>query len=100
MQAAAKPTVLSLAADLAAGRTTSRELVEAALSRIADPAGEGARTFVKIYADGARAAADAQDRLRRAGYVAPPPARPPVSIKEFFDVAREATLARSQTARP
>ena len=47
---AAAPTVLSLAADLAAGRTTSRALVEAALARIADPAGEGKRTFIKVYA--------------------------------------------------
>ena len=37
-----KPTVLGLAGDLAAGRTTSRALVEAALGRIGDPAGEGA----------------------------------------------------------
>jgi aspartyl-tRNA(Asn)/glutamyl-tRNA(Gln) amidotransferase subunit A len=36
------PTVLSLAADLAAGRVTSRALVEQALSAIADPAEEGA----------------------------------------------------------
>ena len=78
MPEAAKPTVLGLAADLAAGRTTSRELVEAALARIADPAGEGARSFVKVYADNARAAADAQDRLRRAGYVASPLAGLPV----------------------
>ncbi len=70
MPAAAKPTVLRLAADLAAARTSSRELVEAALARIADPAGEGVRSFVKVYADSARTAADAQDRLRRAGYVA------------------------------
>src|SRR5437763_5659349 len=64
-----KPTVLSLAADLAAGRTSSRALIEAALARIADPAGEGARSFVKVHAGGARAAADAQDALRKAGYV-------------------------------
>jgi aspartyl-tRNA(Asn)/glutamyl-tRNA(Gln) amidotransferase subunit A len=60
-------TVLQLAEALAAGRTTSRELVEAALARIADPAGEGVRTFVKVYSDSARAAADGQDRLRKAG---------------------------------
>jgi len=41
--AAVKPTVLGLAADLAAGRTTSRALVDEALARIADLAGEGAR---------------------------------------------------------
>src|SRR5215213_4790363 len=92
----ASRTVLSLAADLAAGRTTSRELVEAALSRIADPAGEGARTFIKIYADSARKAADAQDRLRRAGYVASPLAGLPVSIKDLFDVAGDISLAASK----
>jgi aspartyl-tRNA(Asn)/glutamyl-tRNA(Gln) amidotransferase subunit A len=91
----AKPTVLGLAADLAAGRTTSRALVEDALARIADPAGEGARTFTKVYAEQARAAADAQDQLRRAGYVASPLAGQPVSIKDLFDVAGEVTLAGS-----
>jgi aspartyl-tRNA(Asn)/glutamyl-tRNA(Gln) amidotransferase subunit A len=68
----ARPTLAALAADLAAGPTTSRELVEAALARIADPAGEGKRAFVKVYDAAARAAADAQDRLRAAGYVASP----------------------------
>ena len=67
-----KPTVLSLAEDLAASRTTGRALVEAALARIADPSGEGARTFIKVYGHSARAAADVQDRLRAAGYVASP----------------------------
>jgi aspartyl-tRNA(Asn)/glutamyl-tRNA(Gln) amidotransferase subunit A len=90
---ATRPTVLSLAADLAARRTTSRALVEAALARITDPSGEGARTFTKVYAEQARAAGDAQDRLRRAGYVASPLAGLPVSIKDLFDVAGEVTLA-------
>jgi aspartyl-tRNA(Asn)/glutamyl-tRNA(Gln) amidotransferase subunit A len=85
-----------LAADLAAGRTTSRALVEEALTRIADPAGEGNRVFVKVYAEAARAAADAQDRLRAAGYVASPLAGIPVSIKDLFDVAGEVTLAGSR----
>jgi aspartyl-tRNA(Asn)/glutamyl-tRNA(Gln) amidotransferase subunit A len=90
------PTVQSLAADLAAGRTTSRALIEAALERIADPTGEGARSFIKVYAEAARAAADAQDQLRRAGYVASPLAGLPVSIKDLFDVAGEQTLAGSK----
>jgi len=92
----AKPTVLALAADLAAGRTSSRALIEAALARIAEPSGEGARSFVAVYADSARAAADAQDRLRKAGYVASPLAGLPVSIKDLFDVAGERTLAGSK----
>jgi len=92
---AANPTIFGLAGDLAAGRTSSRALVDEALARIADPAGEGARTFTKVYADQARAAADAQDRLRGAGYVASPLAGLPVSIKDLFDVAGEVTLAGS-----
>ncbi len=92
----AKPTVLGLAEDLAAGRTSSRTLIEAALARIADPSGEGARSFVKVYADSARAAADAQDSLRKAGYVASPLAGLPVSVKDLFDVAGERTLAGSK----
>src|ERR1700731_1568384 len=90
-----RPTLATLAADLAAGRTTSRELVEAALARIADPEGEGSRVFVKVYDRAARAAADAQDRLRAAGYVASPLAGIPVSTKDPFDVAVEVTLAGS-----
>ena len=89
------PTLLTLAAELAAGHTTSRALVEHALARIANPAGEGARTFTKVYADQARAAADAQDQLRQAGYIASPLAGLPVSIKDLFDVAGEVTLAGS-----
>jgi len=96
MQTTAKPTVLGLAADLAAGRTSSRALVERVLARIADPQGEGARTFIKVYADNAREAADAQDTLRRAGYVASPLAGLPVSIKDLFDVAGEISLAASK----
>ncbi len=91
-----KPTVLGLAEDLAAGRTSSRALIETALAQIAEPSGEGARSFVRVYADSARAAADAQDRLRKAGYVASPLAGLPVSIKDLFDVAGERTLAGSK----
>jgi aspartyl-tRNA(Asn)/glutamyl-tRNA(Gln) amidotransferase subunit A len=98
----ARPTLAQLAADLTAGRTTSRALVEEALARIADPAGEGSRVFVKVYAEASRVAADAQDRLRGAGYVASPLAGIPVSIKDLFDVAGEVTLAARgrSTIRP
>ena len=93
---AQRPTLAKLAADLAAGRTTSSALVDEALARIADPAGEGKRAFVKVYGDTARAAADAQDKLRKAGYIASPLAGIPVSIKDLFDVAGERTLAGSK----
>ena len=38
---------------------TSRDRLEQALARIADPAGEGARTYLTLYTEAARAAADA-----------------------------------------
>jgi aspartyl-tRNA(Asn)/glutamyl-tRNA(Gln) amidotransferase subunit A len=93
---AQSPTLSSLGAALAAGRTSSRALVDDALGRIADPAGEGARCFRRVYAERARQAADAQDRLRQAGYVLSPLAGIPVSIKDLFDVAGEQTLAGSK----
>jgi aspartyl-tRNA(Asn)/glutamyl-tRNA(Gln) amidotransferase subunit A len=90
------PTIASLAADLAAGRTTSRALAEQALARIADPGGEGSRTFIKVYRQQALAAADASDALRKAGIVPSPLAGIPVSIKNLCDVAGETTLAGSK----
>jgi aspartyl-tRNA(Asn)/glutamyl-tRNA(Gln) amidotransferase subunit A len=69
--------IADLAADLASGRTTSVELTEAALARIADPAGEGAATFMVVHADAARAAAQASDRLRSFGVM---PCRSPASV--------------------
>src|ERR1700737_1751289 len=91
-----KRTILDIKAGRANGRTSSRELIEAALAQITDPAGEGARTFVKVYADSARAVADAQDGLRKAGYIASPLAGLPVSLKDLFDVSGERTLAGSK----
>src|SRR5207244_3566436 len=55
-----RPTLAELAAALRDGRTTSRALTDEALARIADPAGEGKRAFLRVYAEQARAAADAQ----------------------------------------
>ncbi len=90
------PTVASLFADLAARRTTSRALVEDALARIADPAGEGDRTFLKVYARTARAEADLADHLRSAGVVRSPVDGLPVSVKDLFDVGGDVTRAGSR----
>ncbi len=89
-------TVAQLAADLAAGRTTSRRLTEEALARIADPAGEGARAFIKVYAESALAAADFSDRLRKDGVRRSPVDGLPVSLKDLFDVAGDVTRAGSR----
>jgi aspartyl-tRNA(Asn)/glutamyl-tRNA(Gln) amidotransferase subunit A len=89
-------TVTQLAADLAAGRTTSRELVEQALARIADRNGEGSRAFLQVNADGARVQADFSDRMRKAGTRRSPIDGLPVSLKDLFDVAGEVTRAGSR----
>src|SRR5687767_3776447 len=84
-----------LAADLAEGRTTSRALVEAALARIIDPSGEGARAFTKVHADTARLEAATSDALRRRGIVRSAVDGLPVSVKDLFDVAGAVTCAGS-----
>ncbi|MBV9116535.1 MAG: amidase, partial [Acetobacteraceae bacterium] len=58
-------TIADHAQALARARTSSRALVEACLARIADPDGEGARAVVKVYAEQARASAEAMDQVRR-----------------------------------
>ncbi len=89
-------TLHQAAAALAAGETTSRDLVEQCLGRIADPAGEGARAFTKVHADKARAQAAAMDMLRQAGRAPGPFAGIPVAVKDLFDLAGEPTPAGSK----
>ena len=89
-------TVAQLTHELDAGRTSSRELVEQALARIAAPDGEGKRAFMKVYADAARAEADHCDRLRKAGVRRSPIDGLPVSLKDLFDVAGDVTRAGSK----
>ena len=81
---------------LEAGTTTSREIVETSLARIADPAGEGKRAFIKVHAEQARAMADAMDTLRRAGRAPSRYAGIPISLKDLFDIAGEPTPAGSR----
>ncbi len=88
--------IRELADDLAAGRTTSRALVEAAVERARDPAGEGARVFVKLRDRNALTEAEAIDRLRAAGCALSPIAGIPISVKDLFDVAGDVTLAASR----
>ena len=88
-------SLVDTAAALEAGTTSSRELVEGCLDRIGDPAGEGARVFVQLYADRARTSADAMDQLRKAGRAPGHLAGIPISLKDLFDVAGETTRAGS-----
>ena len=95
-------TLATLAQDLDAGRTTSRRLIEECLERIGALAGEGQRTFLKVHAEPARAAADYHDRLRKAGSPLSPWSGIPVSVKDLFDIAGDVTTAGSRifTDRP
>lgn len=94
--ARAMSTVAHLRSELASGRTTSRALVDEALAKIEDPSGEGSRAYMKVYADLARAEADASDKLRAAGVVRSPVEGLPISVKDLFDVAGDVTLAGSK----
>jgi len=75
---------------------TARERLEAALGRIADPAGEGAHACLTVYADAASAAADAADARARAAITLGPLDGMIVTIKDLFDVAGEVTRAGSR----
>jgi aspartyl-tRNA(Asn)/glutamyl-tRNA(Gln) amidotransferase subunit A len=88
-----------LAIGLARGRLRSRDLVESCLDRIADPEGEGARAFIAVAADKARAAADAIDAQRAGGTKLGPFAGIPISVKDLFDIAGEVTTAGSTVLR-
>lgn len=88
-------TITAAAAALAAGHTTAAALTEAALDRIADPAGEGARAFITVHAQTARATAAAMDALRAAGRAPSPYAGIPISIKDLYDEAGVTTRSGS-----
>ena len=76
--------------------TSSRDRLEAALARIADPDGEGARACLTVYTQAARDAADAADARAKAGISLGPLDGAIVGIKDLFDVAGEVTRAGSK----
>ena len=90
------PTIAQLAAALAAGRTTSVALTEAALANIARHQQAGGSAFMMVDAEGALAQARAVDQARSAGLVASPLAGLPISIKDLFDVRGQVTRAGSK----
>jgi aspartyl-tRNA(Asn)/glutamyl-tRNA(Gln) amidotransferase subunit A len=92
-------TLAGLAHELASGQTTARALVEECLARIEDTAGEGARAFIRVDAEQARAAADAMDKLRAVGAAPSPYAGIPVAIKDLADIKGQVTSAGSRALR-
>ena len=75
---------------------SARDRLEQALSRIADPKGEGRRACLTVYAETARSAADAADARARTGTSLGPLDGTIISIKDLFDVAGEVTRAGSK----
>lgn len=73
-----------------------RDRLELALTRIADPNGEGARTCLTVYAKEARAAANAADVRAARGAPLGPLDGVIVTVKDLFDVAGEVTRAGSK----
>jgi len=90
--AAQAPTARALAADVRAGRTDPRELVEQALARLAE-VDDVVRAFVHVDADGARAQAQRRAAEGRRGG---PLHGVPVAVKDLFDVAGQPTAAGSR----
>ena len=95
-------TIAEAASALAQGSQTAEGLVEAALARATDPAGEGRSAFISLQADSARAAARAMDLLRAAGRAPSPWAGIPITIKDLYDqagvVTRGGSVALSDAA--
>jgi aspartyl-tRNA(Asn)/glutamyl-tRNA(Gln) amidotransferase subunit A len=77
-------------------RKSAGERLRAALARIDDPAGEGARACLTVYREAARAAAEAADTRAKNGISLGALDGAIVTIKDLFDVAGEVTCAGSK----
>jgi aspartyl-tRNA(Asn)/glutamyl-tRNA(Gln) amidotransferase subunit A len=99
-------TVKQASVRLERGEASAQALAREALDRIADPDGQGRRTFLSVHENAALAAAQRVDHeQRRCGRRRGPLAGIPVSVKDLFDEAAEPTpagsrvLAQSPTAK-
>src|SRR5450759_4754654 len=77
-------------------KPSARARLEAALAKIADPKGEGARACLTVYREQALAAAVAAYARAHAGILLGPLDGVIVSIKDLFDVSGEVTRAGSK----
>jgi aspartyl-tRNA(Asn)/glutamyl-tRNA(Gln) amidotransferase subunit A len=77
-------------------RIPARDRLEAALARIDDPQGEGARACLTVYREAALAAAEAADTRTRTHVSLGPLDGAIVTIKDLYDVAGEVTRAGSK----
>ena len=81
------------------GDASSRSLLEQALERAQDSAGEGSRVYLRLDAENARRTAGAIDRKCASGTRLSPIAGLPVSVKDLFDIEGQVTTAGSPTLR-
>lgn len=92
-------TLASARAAIDSQRSSALSLTDAALLRIADPTGEGARTFTHVLAERALRLAQVSDTLRAAALQRSPLEGMPVSVKDLFDVTGLPTTAGSIVLR-
>lgn len=76
--------------------SSSSARLQAALARIDDPKGEGARACLTVYREEAKIAAEAADTRAKAGLSLGPLDGAIVSIKDLLDVKGEVTRAASK----
>ena len=81
---------------LKAGDATPEIYTEAALSAATEKSGEGARVFTRLYTDKARRQSHQAAIRWQTGEALSPVDGLPVTIKDLFDVAGEATTAGSR----
>lgn len=91
-------TLGKLAGELSAKRTTSRQIVDAYLTRIAKADGK-LHSFVEVYAHEARALADAADAERAAGLPVGPLHGLPIAVKDLCDIEGRTGTAGSMAWR-
>jgi aspartyl-tRNA(Asn)/glutamyl-tRNA(Gln) amidotransferase subunit A len=84
---------------LAAGATSSSRITENVLAHVLDESGEGELVFTQVFADQARLAAMALDKLLASGTMLSPIHGLPISVKDLFDVRGEVTTAGSIVLR-
>ena len=88
-------TIEDMAAALAERRVSARELADRHLARIAR-GNDRLHAFVRVFAEPARAAADASDRLRSTGRRLGPLHGVPLGVKDLFHYAGHPTEGGSK----
>ena len=91
-------TLVGLSRALAAGATSSRDIVQACLTRI-DALDARLHAFVEVYRDSALQCADAADLERKSGFTRGPLHGIPIALKDLLHVAGRATTAGAATWR-